>query len=166
MVICRPLVASVVNRLGVPDASAVVTLMSLAATEPVFLTLTARWMVSPGATSVAAMVRLAGNDLVGAAAEFTRQKAPGQLDCFRAQWEAASFPVFSPWMYSLDNMLPETAYMKLGWVLGQTDDPKRIREMMTTPVNHEITPREPHNGYLVMQGGLPETEEWVRGHWK
>jgi hypothetical protein len=33
---------------------------------------------------------------------------PGQtqLDCFRAQWEAASFPVFSPWMYSLDNMLP------------------------------------------------------------
>jgi len=27
--------------------------------------------------------------------------------------------------------------------------------MMTTPIAHEITPREPHNGYLVMQGGLP-----------
>jgi len=33
---------------------------------------------------------------------------PGQnqLTCFRSQWEAASFPVFSPWMYSLDNLLP------------------------------------------------------------
>jgi hypothetical protein len=29
-----------------------------------------------------------------------------QLACFRSQWEAASFPVFSPWMYSLDNLLP------------------------------------------------------------
>ena len=33
---------------------------------------------------------------------------PGQtqLACFLSQWEAASFPVFSPWMYSLDNLLP------------------------------------------------------------
>mgnify|MGYP002261014035 CR=1 FL=1 len=66
----------------------------------------------------------------------------------------------------LDNMIPETALMKLSWVLGQTDDPARIREMMTTSVNHEITPREPHNGYLIMQGGLPETEEFVSSHWK
>ena len=66
----------------------------------------------------------------------------------------------------LDNMLPETAYMKLCWVLGQETDPKRIRERMTTAVNHEITPREPHNGYLVMQGGLPEVEEFVKRQWK
>lgn len=66
----------------------------------------------------------------------------------------------------LDNMLPETAYMKLGWVLGQTDDPKRIREMMTTAINHEITPREPHNGYLILQGGLPEVDAFVQKHWK
>jgi glutamyl-tRNA(Gln) amidotransferase subunit D len=66
----------------------------------------------------------------------------------------------------LDNMLPETAYMKLAWVLAQTDDPARIREMMRTPVNHEITPREPHNGYLILQGGLPEVEAFVTGHWK
>ena len=66
----------------------------------------------------------------------------------------------------LDNMLPETAYMKLAWVLGQTDDPARIREMMTTPVNHEITPREPHNGYLILQGGLPEVDAFVQKHWK
>lgn len=66
----------------------------------------------------------------------------------------------------LDNMLPETAYVKLGWVLGQTDDPKKIREMMTTSINHEITPREPHNGYLILQGGLPEVEEFVMKHQK
>ena len=66
----------------------------------------------------------------------------------------------------MDNMLPETAYMKLAWVLGQTDDPARIREMLLTPVNHEITPREPHNGYLVLQGGLPEVESFIGQHWK
>lgn len=66
----------------------------------------------------------------------------------------------------MENMLPETAYMKLGWVLAQTDDPKTIREMMTTPINHEITPREPHNGYLILQGGLPEVEAFVQKHWK
>ncbi|MGK2855947.1 MAG: Glu-tRNA(Gln) amidotransferase subunit GatD [Thermoanaerobaculia bacterium] len=66
----------------------------------------------------------------------------------------------------MDNMLPETAYVKLGWVLGQTDDPRTIREMMTTPINHETTPREPHNGYLILQGGLPEVEAFVQKHWK
>jgi glutamyl-tRNA(Gln) amidotransferase subunit D len=65
-----------------------------------------------------------------------------------------------------DNMLPETAYMKLAWVLGQTDDPARIRELLLTPVNHEITPREPHNGYLILQGGLPEVEAFIGKHWK
>jgi glutamyl-tRNA(Gln) amidotransferase subunit D len=66
----------------------------------------------------------------------------------------------------LDNMLPEVAYMKLAWVLGQTDDPARIREMLTTAINHEITPREPHNGYLIMQGGLPEVEAFIGQNWK
>lgn len=66
----------------------------------------------------------------------------------------------------LDNMLPETAYMKLAWVLAQTSDPEEIRRMMTTPINHETTPREPHNGYLILQGGLPEVEEFVKRHWK
>jgi glutamyl-tRNA(Gln) amidotransferase subunit D len=66
----------------------------------------------------------------------------------------------------MDNMLPETAYVKLAWVLGQTDDPATIRAMMTTAINHEITPREPHNGYLILQGGLPEVEAFVQRHWK
>jgi len=66
----------------------------------------------------------------------------------------------------LDNMLPETALMKLGWVLGHTDDHDRVLEMMRTRINHEITGREPHNGYLILQGGLPETEAWISGNWK
>ncbi len=69
----------------------------------------------------------------------------------------------------LDNMLPETALMKLGWVLGHEDvagDRERVMAMMRRPVNHEITRREPHDGYLILQGGLPETEAFVNTHWK
>jgi glutamyl-tRNA(Gln) amidotransferase subunit D len=66
----------------------------------------------------------------------------------------------------LDNMIPETALMKLGWVLGQTDDPKEVASRMRKVINREITEREPHNGYLILQGGLPETEEFVNAHWK
>ncbi len=61
----------------------------------------------------------------------------------------------------LANMLPEAAYMKLGWALGQTDDPAKVKEIMLTPVNGEITDREPYNGYLVFQGGIPEVDEFV-----
>ena len=66
----------------------------------------------------------------------------------------------------LENMLPETALMKLSWVLGHTGDHGEVMRMMRTPVSHEMTDREPHNGYLIMQGGLPETEEWIKAHWK
>lgn len=60
------------------------------------------------------------------------------------------------------NMLPEVAWVKLSWILGQTDDPKKVKEMMLTPVNDEITSREPYNGYLVYQGGVPEVEDFIR----
>jgi glutamyl-tRNA(Gln) amidotransferase subunit D len=60
------------------------------------------------------------------------------------------------------NMLPEVAWVKLSWILGQTDDPKKVRQMMFTPVNDEITLREPYNGYLVYQGGVPEVEDFIR----
>lgn len=59
------------------------------------------------------------------------------------------------------NMLPEVAYMKLGWALGQTNDLEEVKKIMLTPVNNEITEREPSNGYLVMQGGIPEVEEFI-----
>jgi len=59
------------------------------------------------------------------------------------------------------NMLPEVAYMKLGWALGQTDDLAKVREIMMTPIAGEITDREPSNGYLIFQGGIPEVEEFI-----
>lgn len=59
------------------------------------------------------------------------------------------------------NMLPEVAYVKLGWALGQTNDLAKVREIMLTPVAGEITEREPSNGYLIFQGGIPEVEEFI-----
>ena len=59
------------------------------------------------------------------------------------------------------NMLPEVAYMKLCWALGQTNDLKKVQEIMLTPINGEITEREPSNGYLIYQGGIPEVEEFI-----
>jgi glutamyl-tRNA(Gln) amidotransferase subunit D len=59
-------------------------------------------------------------------------------------------------------MLPETAFIKLSWALGQTSDLAKVKEIMLTPINNEITPREPYNGYLIYQGGVPEVEEFIR----
>jgi glutamyl-tRNA(Gln) amidotransferase subunit D len=64
------------------------------------------------------------------------------------------------------NMLPEVAYVKLGWALGQTDDLEKVKEIMLTPIAGEITEREPSNGYLIYQGGLPEVEEMIKKSWK
>jgi glutamyl-tRNA(Gln) amidotransferase subunit D len=74
------------------------------------------------------------------------------------------------------NMLPEVAFVKLGWALGCVEEEerkngkpftkeekhKRVKEIMLTPVNEEITEREPYNGYLVYQGGVDEVEEFIR----
>ncbi|MEA3297498.1 MAG: Glu-tRNA(Gln) amidotransferase GatDE subunit D, partial [candidate division Zixibacteria bacterium] len=59
-------------------------------------------------------------------------------------------------------MLPEVAYIKLGWALGQTDDLDKVREIMLTPICGETTEREPYNGYLIFQGGIPEVEKFLR----
>jgi glutamyl-tRNA(Gln) amidotransferase subunit D len=67
----------------------------------------------------------------------------------------------------LANMLPEVAYVKLGWALGvHTDDRGAVRRLMTTPVAGDITDREPHDGYLVLQGGVPEVREFLTKVWK
>ncbi len=63
-----------------------------------------------------------------------------------------------------ENMLPEVAYVKLGWVLAQTTDPKEVRRLMLTPVTYDITEREPFDGYLVLQGGIPEVDEFISRH--
>jgi glutamyl-tRNA(Gln) amidotransferase subunit D len=66
----------------------------------------------------------------------------------------------------IENMLPEVAYMKLGWALGLTDDLKEVKRLMQTPISDEITEREPPNGYTLLQGGLPEVDEMMRQVYK
>jgi glutamyl-tRNA(Gln) amidotransferase subunit D len=66
----------------------------------------------------------------------------------------------------LANMLPEVAYVKLGWALGRhPDDPDAVRALMTTAIAGEATAREPHDGYLVFQGGVPEIQELLGRIW-
>ncbi len=60
------------------------------------------------------------------------------------------------------NMLPEVAYVKLGWVLGQTQEREEVIKMMLTPIAGEITPREQYDGFVIGQGGLPETDEFLK----
>ena len=41
-----------------------------------------------------------------------------------------------------ENLLPEVGYVKLGWVLGQTSDPKEIKELLLKNIAGEFTKRE------------------------
>ena len=67
----------------------------------------------------------------------------------------------------LANMLPEVAYIKLGWALGlHPDAPDAVREVMTTPIGDDMTEREPHDGYLILQGGVPEVQDYIGKVWK
>ncbi len=59
------------------------------------------------------------------------------------------------------NMLPEVAYMKLCWALGHGDDREQVQRLMLTPISRELSDREPHDGYLVYQGGIPEVAEFI-----
>lgn len=66
----------------------------------------------------------------------------------------------------LANMLPEVAYVKLGWALARwPGDREAVRAFMTTPVAGDMTSGEPVEGYLVLQGGVPEVQEFLRGIW-
>ena len=38
----------------------------------------------------------------------------------------------------------------------------KVKEIMLSPVCSEITEREPYNGYLIFQGGIPEVEEFIK----
>jgi glutamyl-tRNA(Gln) amidotransferase subunit D len=46
-------------------------------------------------------------------------------------------------VHPLEDILPETALVKLMWVLGQTEHPERITEMMRANLVGEISPRRP-----------------------
>lgn len=62
----------------------------------------------------------------------------------------------------LGNMLPEVAYCKLGWTLGQVQDPQAVKELMLRPIAGEITPREPYDGFVQGQGGVDSVEEFLK----
>ena len=62
----------------------------------------------------------------------------------------------------LANMLPEVAFMKLGWALGKTDDIDEVKRIMQTTISRDMTEREPFNGYLVYQGGIPDVQEFLK----
>jgi glutamyl-tRNA(Gln) amidotransferase subunit D len=67
----------------------------------------------------------------------------------------------------LANMLPEVAYVKLGWALGlHPEDPQAVIDLMARPVAGEMTRREPHDGYLVFQGGVPEVQALLGDVWR
>lgn len=59
-----------------------------------------------------------------------------------------------------ENMLPEVASAKLGWAPGQTDDLEEVKRLMLTPIEDDITEREPYDGYLIFQGGVPEVRDF------
>ncbi len=66
---------------------------------------------------------------------------------------------------SAGNMTPEAAYIKLGWALGHSHDKDEVHKLMVEDIiNDEITEREPPDGYLVFQGGLPEIEDYLSKH--
>ena len=45
-------------------------------------------------------------------------------------------------------MLPETAYVKLGWVLGHTKDLNKAKELMLTNIAGEINKRIAPKSFL------------------
>jgi hypothetical protein len=71
-------------------------------------------------------VTAAEQRLVGAPPQpMSGRAAPGQtqLDCYREQGEASSYPAFNPWFYSLDTLLP---VLDLGQKSFWRPDPKGI----------------------------------------
>ncbi len=109
------------------------------------------------------------NKLLYPAIERATAKGVHMFMCVQTMWGYAHMFVYdtgrdlmAKGVVPAMNMMPEVAYIKLGWVLGQTTDPEKVREMMLTPVMDEITPREPYNGYLIYQGGVKEVEEFIK----
>jgi glutamyl-tRNA(Gln) amidotransferase subunit D len=60
----------------------------------------------------------------------------------------------------------EVVFVKFRWLLVQTNGLEKVKEIMLTPINGEITEREPSNGYLIYQDGLPEVEEFIKQYRK
>ncbi len=55
-------------------------------------------------------------------------------------------------------MLPETAYVKLCWALGQSNNPEEVKKLIQTNIAGELLERETAQGYLIYQGIETETK--------
>ncbi len=64
----------------------------------------------------------------------------------RKMLEAGVIPV--------DDMIPETAYVKLSWILARTRDPAEVRRLMTTPLAGEMGERQSLRYYPRWHHGL------------
>jgi glutamyl-tRNA(Gln) amidotransferase subunit D len=102
------------------------------------------------------------------ALEYAQKKGVHVYMTVQTLWGYVQMYVYEPGREMMElgviptaNMLPEVAFMKLGWVLGHTNDRKEVMDMMLTSIASETTEREPHDGYLIYQGGIPEVEEFV-----
>lgn len=82
----------------------------------------------------------------GVAIVLAPQTLYGRLDPY--VYEAARKVLQTGAIYVQD-MLPEVAYVKLGWVLGHTTNLQKVREMMLTNIAGEITERTETNTFLV-----------------
>jgi len=59
-------------------------------------------------------------------------------------------------------LLPETAYAKLSWILGQTRNLDEVRLLMLKNIAGEIPSRETIAGYLILQGIEPGLENYYK----
>ena len=48
----------------------------------------------------------------------------------------------------VEDLSPETAYVKLGWVLGHTKDKEKVKELMLTNIAGEFNERIEAESYL------------------
>jgi len=59
----------------------------------------------------------------------------------------------------LANMLPEAAFVKLSWALAAAESSEEVKRIMLTPIGGDITESEPPDGYMILQGGVPEVRD-------
>jgi glutamyl-tRNA(Gln) amidotransferase subunit D len=60
------------------------------------------------------------------------------------------------------NLLPETAYVKLSWILGHTRNLEEVEKLMLKNIAGEMLEREIFKGYLIFQGVEPWIEDILR----
>ena len=64
---------------------------------------------------------------------------------------------------AVNGKAPVDFYGRCGGIIPSEEEVlAEVKRIMLTPINNEITPREPYNGYLIYQGGVPEVEDFIR----